>query len=207
MSIALSRRALVAGTAGLFAAGCSDIIGPPPAPKLYVLEPALPRDLPGGKVGWALSIQNPEAIAGLDTDRIAILFPPSNLDYYAGAAWADRLPSLVDSVLLEAFEASGRIAAVARQADVVRSNYVLSTDVRDFEARLDQPQGAPLAVVRLGARVVNARSHEIVGYRSFAREERATVNSVDAAVAALASAFAGVLGDLVPWVLDRPTPE
>ena len=207
MSIAFDRRALFAGAAGLIAAGCSDVIGPPPAPKLYVLSPALPRDLPGGKVGWALSIGDPQAIAALDSERIAILFPPSNLDYYAGSAWPDRLPSLMESVLLEAFESSGRIAAVGRESDAVRSDYVLSIDVRDFEAQLDQPQGAPLAMVRLGARVVNTRTHAIVDYKSFSREERASVNSVDAAVAALGSAFAGVLGELVPWVLDRPMPE
>jgi len=206
MSFAIDRRVLFAGATGLFAAGCSNIIGPLPAPKLYVLQPKLPHDLPGSKVDWALTIQDPEAIASLDSDRIAILLPPANLDYYADAAWADRLPHLVQSALLAAFESSGRIAAVAPEADAVKSDYVLSTDMRDFEARLDQPQGAPVAEVRLGARVVNARSHEIVAYKSFAREQQAVVNSVEAAVEALAVAFTGVLGELVPWVLDRSMP-
>ena len=207
MSFDLDRRALLAATAGLFAAGCSNIVGPPPAPKLYVLQPVLPRGLPGGKVEWALSIQAPEATSGLDSERIAILLPPSNMDYYADSAWADRLPALVQSALLEAFEASGRIDAVARDSDGVHADFMLSTDLRDFEARLDQAQGAPLAVVRIGARMVKSRSREIAGYISASREVRASVNSVEAAVEALNTAFAGVLAQLVPWVLDRPAPD
>jgi cholesterol transport system auxiliary component len=207
MSFALDRRALFAGASGLVITGCSNLVGPPPASKLYVLQPVLPRDLPGAKVNWALSIQMPEASGGLDSDRIAILMPPSGMDYYADAAWADHLPILVQSAMLEAFESSGRIDAVARDSDVARADYVLSTDLRDFEARLDQAQGAPLAVVRIGARLVKARSREIAGYTSAYREVRASVNSVEAVVEVLNTAFGGVLADVVTWALDRPKPE
>jgi cholesterol transport system auxiliary component len=206
MTFALDRRALFAGASGLVIAGCSNLVGPPSAPKLYVLEPALPRDLPGGKVNWALSIQMPEGSGGLDSERIAILMPPSGMDYYADSAWTDHLPILVQSALLEAFETCGRIDAVARDSDSARADYILSTDLRDFEARLDQAQGAPVAMVRIGARLVNARTREIVGYTSSSRELPASVNSVGAAVEALNSAFGGVLAQLVPWVLDRPKP-
>jgi len=207
MSFALDRRALFAGASGLVITGCSNLVGPPPAPKLYVLQPALPRDLPGAKVNWALSIQIPEASGGLDSDRIAILMPPSGMDYYADSAWADHLPVLVQSAMLEAFETSGRIDAVARDSDAARADYILSTDLRDFEARLDQAQGAPLAVVRIGARLVKARSREIAGYTTASREVRASVNSVEAVVEALNTAFAEVLAQLVPWAFDRPKPE
>jgi len=206
MTYALDRRALFAGAAVLFAAGCSDIVGPPPSRKLYLLQPALPHDLPGGKVGWALSLQTPDAIASLDSERIAVVMPPSGMDYYAGSAWADRLPSLVQAALLEAFQASGRIDAVARESDAVRADYVLSTDLADFEARLDEGQGAPLAVVRIGARVIRSRTRDIAGYLNASREVRASANSVEAAVEALNTAFAGVLAELVPWVLNRPEP-
>jgi cholesterol transport system auxiliary component len=206
MNIELDRRALFAGVSGLVLAGCGEIVGPPPAPKLYVLKPSLPRDLPGGKVNWALSIQMPDATSGLDSDRIAILLPPSTMDYYADSAWADRLPALVQSNFLEAFEASGRINAVARDSEGVHADYILSTDLRDFEARLDQSQGAPLATVRIGARIVKSRTREIAGYTSASNEVRASVNSVAAAVEALNTALADVLAKLVPWTLDRPGP-
>ena len=206
MTAMLNRRVLFAGASGLFLAGCTDLVGPLPAPKLYVLQPVLPGLLPGPKVAWTLAIQLPEATAGLDFERIAVTHPPSGLDYYADAAWADRLPVLAQSALVEAFEGSGRIAAVARDSDGARADYVLVTDLRDFAARYDAGEGAPLAVVRLGARVVNARTRAIAGSTTITKEERASANSVVASVAALTAAYGAVLGELVPWVLGHPAP-
>ena len=207
MTIEINRRGLFVGASALFVAGCSDIVGPPPSAKLYVLKPKLPNALPGSKVTWALSIPSPAAAAGLDSDRIAILRPPASLDYYAGSAWADPLPSLVQSTELEAFDASGRISAVSRDSDAAQSDYILSTDMRDFEARYDQGEGAPLAVVRLGVRLVESRTRKIAGYNSIAKEVRASANAIDAAVDALSAALSEVLAELVPWVLDHPAPR
>lgn len=202
----LNRRGLFAASAALVVSGCADIIGPPPAPKLYVLEPELPRALPGPKVDWALSIQEPNATAGLDSRRIAIIRPPASLDYYADAAWAGELPDLVQSSVVQAFEASGRIAAVVRDGEGTLTDYVLSLDLRDFEARYDQGEAAPLAMVRLGVRVVESRSRRIASYTELKKDVRASANATDAAVEALSAAFSGVLFQLVPWVLDRPNP-
>lgn len=207
MSIEINRRGLFVGASALFVAGCSDIVGPLPAPKLYVLKPKLPGVLPGPKVTWALSIFSPTATSGLASDRIALLRPPASLDYYADSAWADPLPSLVQSAVLEAFEASGRIPAVSRDSDGAQSDYILNLDVRDFEARYDQGEGAPLGVVRLGVRLVEQRSRKIVGNSTVTKEVRASVNAVDAAVEALSAALSGVLAELVPWVLDHPAPR
>ncbi len=205
--MSINRRLLFTGTAGLVLAGCSDIISAPPSPKLYVLKPKLPAKLQGPAVKWALSIQLPAAGGGLDSERIAILRPPASLDYYAGSAWADPLPQLVQQDLLEAFEASGRIASVSRDSDANLVDLILGIDLRDFEARYDQGEGAPLAVVRLGARVIQARSRKIAGYTEFAKEVRASANSIDAGVEALSDAFSGVLTDLVPWVLSQSVPS
>ncbi len=205
--MSINRRLLFAGTAGLVLAGCSDIISPPPSSKLYVLKPKLPGKLQGPPVTWALAIQLPAGGGGLDSDRIAILRPPASLDYYAGTAWADPLPQLVQQNVMEAFETSGRIASVSRDSDANLVDLILGLDLRDFEARYDQGEGAPLAVVRLGARAIQARSRKIAGYTEFTKEVRASANSIDAAVEALTDAFAGVLTDLVPWVLNQSPPS
>ena len=202
----LNRRTLLAGASGLLVAGCADL-GPPPPSRLYLLKPALPRGLPGGKVGWSLSIQLPDTSPGLDRDRIVIRRPPVGMDFYADAAWPDRLPLVVQGLLLEAFEASGRIGAVARDSDAVRADYYLASDIRDFEARYDMTDGVPVAVVRLGARMIAARTRDIAGYTEVTREIHAAENSVPAAVEALGTAFSGVLADLVPWAFGMPMPK
>ena len=95
----------------LAACGSLDkLVGPPDAPQIYALRPALsPAQPPGGKVSWALAIQKPSAAGNLDSARIALARNGMQLDYYAKAAWPDRLPDLVQTALLAGFEASGRI--------------------------------------------------------------------------------------------------
>lgn len=202
MTITLHRRALFAAASGLVVAGCADIVGPPPAPKLYVLAPNF-ATVPGAAVTWALSVQTPDSTAGLDSERIVISRPPAGLDFYANAAWSDRVPALVQTALVEAFERSGRIASVARDSSGTRTDLILNTDLRDFEARYDAGEGAPLGVVRLGIRLIEARSRRIVGTTEIAKEVRANANTVDAGVAALTAAFSAVTAELVPWVLQH----
>lgn len=205
-SFLLSRRLLLAGVSGLALAGCGDLIGPTEAPRLYVLKPALPRASQGAKADWALSIALPDATAGLDSQRIAIMRPPAGMDYYANAAWPDRLSVLVQNSLLQAFEDCGRIDAVAPDSDGTHADYILATDLRDFEARYDQPDGVPVAVVRIGARLVGAVKRNIAGRFEAAEEVPATQNSVEAAVAALDEALARALVKIVAWALDMPKP-
>ena len=205
-SLLISRRLLLTGVSGLTLAGCGGLIGPPDAPRLYVLKPVLPPPAAGAKVDWALSIALPDASAGLDTQRIAILHPPANMDYYADASWPDRLPVLVQSTLLRAFEDSGRIEGVALDSDGTRADYILSTDLRDFEARYDQPDGVPVAVVRIGAKLVRAVKRDIAGRFEASEEAPASQNSVDAAVAALDEALARALAKIVAWALEASKP-
>ncbi|MDE1986910.1 MAG: membrane integrity-associated transporter subunit PqiC [Alphaproteobacteria bacterium] len=202
----VSRRLLLAG-AGLVLAGCtaSDLLGTPAQPKLYVLRPR-PAAAPGPNVSWALSILTPDAAAGLDSDRIAIFRPPATLDYYADAAWPDQLPVLLQSAVLQAFEASGRIAKVAPDSDAPHADYVLATDLRDFEARYDQPDGIPTAVVRIQARLLNAVTRDVVDNFDASEEVPAAQNSVDAAVEALDTALGRALAQIVAWALRAPPP-
>jgi len=204
-SFSLNRRLLLAGASAIVLSGCSDLLGPPDAPHLYMLKPAV-APIPGPKVAWALSIQVPEAAAALDSQRIAIMRPPASLDYYADAAWSDHVPALVQTALLQAFESSGRIDAVARDGDAVRAQYILAVDIRDFEARYDSPDGAPTAVVHIGVKLIGALKRNIVASFDAAEEVPAAQNSVDAAVAALDEAQSRVLAKIVPWALGAPPP-
>ena len=63
-------------------------------------------------MGWQLSIVLPDAPDSLDTTRIVLEHANHTMDYYADATWPDRLSLLVQSALLDAFQASNRISAV-----------------------------------------------------------------------------------------------
>jgi cholesterol transport system auxiliary component len=207
-SMSMNRRGLLLiGACGLALAGCGDLIGPAQAPRLFLLRPAPPAAAPGPKVLWALSITRPDASAGLDTQRIAIMRPPATLDYYADTAWTDRVPDLVQGTLVQAFEASGRIDAVASDSDGARADYILSTNLLDFEARYDQPDGIPVAVVRIGAKMIGALKRNIAGSFETTEEVPANQNSIEAAVVAFDEALGRALAKIVAWALDTPKPS
>ncbi|HXC56055.1 MAG TPA: ABC-type transport auxiliary lipoprotein family protein, partial [Rhizomicrobium sp.] len=114
-SFSVDRRALlVAGASSVLLTACSGIIGPPEPAPLYMLKNT-PMPAGGGpRVPWQMSIVLPDAPDSLDSARIALVQPNNQLDYYANSSWQDRLPFLVQSTLIDAFESSGRIASVGR---------------------------------------------------------------------------------------------
>jgi cholesterol transport system auxiliary component len=194
-----SRRLLLVGASSIVLAGCSSLVGPSPAPRLYVLKP--PVAATGPKVSWALSIALPSASSAYDTDRIAISRSPAGFDYYAGAAWSDHLPALVQTALLEAFESSGRIDRVARDSDAIHADYILVTDLRDFKARYDQPDAPPVAIVHISARLIDTLKRNIASHFDAVEEVPASENSIEAAVAALDAALARALTKIVAQAL------
>jgi cholesterol transport system auxiliary component len=204
----LDRRALLlmAGAAPLLAA-CGNIIGPPDASQLYVLRPHATGFAPGPNVAWALAVLAPDASDSLDTTRIAINRSPTTLDYYANAEWPDNLTALVQNALVSGFESSGRIAQVAAESEGLHANYLLQTEIRDFEARYDTPDGAPTAVVRIMAKLVTQKTRVIVGQMLAEQEAPAGANSIDAAVAALNQALAAAVVQIVNWALEAPPPR
>jgi cholesterol transport system auxiliary component len=206
--IVLDRRALlVASVSTLGLAACSNIIGPPESPPLYVLRPTFASAGRGPRAPWQLSVSLPVVPDSLDTDRIALVQPTSQMDYYANANWQDRLPMLVQGALLEAFEKSGRIDAVGRDTDGIKSDYLLLTDVRDFQARYDVADGAPTAVVNITAKLIAVRSRVIVDTCPAHAEVAASQNSVAAVAQAFNQALGSALSQIVDWALRAPPPR
>jgi cholesterol transport system auxiliary component len=199
---------LIAGSSlALTACGSLDkLLGPPDAPQIYALRPTLPAAQPGDKVSWALAILKPDASNSLDSSRIALAKSETQLDYYANATWPDRLPDLVQTALLAGFEASGRIDAVSRDDDALHSDYELSTDLRDFEARYAAPDGVPTVVVTIIAHMANARSRMIVANHTVKLTQAASANSVDAVVQAFDLVLAQAITEITQWALALPPP-
>ena len=161
-----SRRTL--GRAGLAAlamwsvAGCAGLpLGGTPA-QLYTLSPksTFPADLPA--VDWQLAIDRPTSPAALSTTRIAVALGPHTLDYYAGAQWIDDAPNMVQRLLTESFENSGRIVGVGRESISLRSDFVLRIELREFQAEYRNGAAAPAINVWIAVKLVRMPQRRII---------------------------------------------
>jgi cholesterol transport system auxiliary component len=192
------RTILFAFPAGL--AACSGPLGGGAPPQLYTLSPVkeFPATLP--KTSAQLLIEAPSAPGGLDSERIALMKTAISLDYFAGTAWTDRAPLMVQSLLVESFENTGKIAAIDRESLGLRADYVLESDLRDFTAIYSDPQ-TPAVRVRMGLKLVRLPEKQIVGLHTAAADTPAQQNSVPAVVEAFNTALHRVIGDAVAWTL------
>ena len=181
-------------------AACTGPLGGGLPPQLYTLTPVkdFPPSLP--KTGAQLLIEAPSASGGLDTERIALMKSAISLDYFAGAAWTDRAPKMVQDMLVESFENTGKIAAIDRESLALRADFVLEPDLRDFTA-IYSGTDLPTVRVRLGLKLVRLPEKQIVGQHTSSADAAATENSVPGAVAAFNTALRQVVGDAVAWTL------
>lgn len=184
--------------------------------QLYVLTPksTYPDSLP--KVDWQLLVEQTTSPAGLDTQRIAVAYSPIELDYFARTNWTDRAPEMVLRLLVESFENSRKIIAVGRDSIGLRSNIVLKTELREFQAEYDRKsasnQGgdgatgsgdAPQVRVRVAAKLVKMPQRIIVASQTFENIMPAEKNNMEAIVGAFDEALGKTLKSIVVWTLTE----
>jgi cholesterol transport system auxiliary component len=198
--------AVLVGAAVLSAAGCTSVI--PGAntepPRIYDLSPksTFAPDLPS--VRWQLVIEQPVAAASLNTTRIALSRSPVTVDYYARAVWTDTAPRLVQTRLVESFENSKKIISVGRDAVGLRSDYVLKTELRQFEALYVDP-GPPTVYVQINAKMVKMPERVIITNMTVQRKIRAASPALDDVIYAFDDALGKILKRVVEWALVAPT--
>ena len=181
-------------------AACSGPLGGGSPPQLYTLAAVkdFPPTLP--KTNAQLLIEAPSAPGGLDSERIALMKSSISVDYFAGAAWTDRAPVMVQNLLVESFENTGKIAAIDRESLALRADYVLEPDLRDFTAIYGSAE-APTVRVRIGLKLVRLPEKQIVAQRTVSADAPAQQNAVAGVVGAFNTALHQVIGDAVAWTL------
>lgn len=186
--------------------GCSGLVNLPgsgPAPDLYDLTPKSSFAPESPAVDVQLVIEVPTAPRGLDTDRIALRPAPTQLKYFADSRWSDRAPKMVQTLLVESFENSGKIVAVGPQAVGLRSDYVLKADLREFQAEYFKADMPPDVRVRLNLKLVKMPDARIVASQNFERVIAARGNNTIEIVSSFDEALGKVLRRSVEWSLQE----
>jgi cholesterol transport system auxiliary component len=183
-------RALSIAIAGsLVLAGC----GGGPAPTTYDLS--APRDF--GRIGGGggvLIVAQPTAVQALDSDRLIVKDSSGALSFLGGAQWADRVPNLVQTRLIQTFENGSRIAAVGRPGERIVPDFQLNTDIRAFN--IDAASGQ--AVVEITAKLIGDRTGKVQRAKLFSARVPAGAEGAGAAQA-LDQALSQVLIQIARW--------
>ena len=182
-------------------ASCA-LLGGSSDPNLYELSPknTFPANLPG--VNAQLLVQAPAASAGLTSARIAIKPKPTRLEYYTKSAWTDVAPNVVQTLILESFDNAGKIKGVEREGSGLRVDYLLKTDLREFQAELYE--GKPRIVrVRIHAKLVRWSTREIVASHQIERRSVLKDDKIDAIVQGFDDALGKVLKRLIIWTVEE----
>ena len=200
MSILLHRSApLILAALVLAVSGCGGVLSSPEQRHLYQVKAAteFAAGLPHRAV--QLTIGTVDAPAGLDTERIALSRTPLSLDYFADVAWSDRVPAMVRTALIESFENSGAFAAVGSDSFSLRADYLLKTEMRDFEAVYDSQSGNPIVTVVLSLKLLRLPAGEIVAQTLITEREPAAANAIPDVVGTFSTTLDKALREAVGW--------
>ena len=193
------------GAGALALAGCEGIVlgTGGPAPRLFRLTPksTFPEGLP--PVDWQLLVETPFASASLNTVRIGLMPLPTQFDYFALANWTDRAPQMVQGLVVESFENSGRIVAVGREAVGLKPNFILKIEMREFQSEAYKQQDVHEPRVGFSVKLVEMPDRLIVAATTFERKGAPTTNVLSDIIQSWDDALGFVLKRLVNWTLEE----
>ncbi len=184
--------ALVAAQVG----GCSALL-PTAAVETFDLRPTETVSVPRGRSLQVL-VPEPTADRAFDTERIVVRPSPTEIAYFSGAQWSDRLPRLLQSRLVGALESSGRFRAAGRPGQGLAIDRQIVIEIRAF----DYDAGGHRVVVALSVKLMDDRTGRVLATQVF-RAEEPSGDDPKSAVAAFGRAQGRVFGEIVAWTATR----
>jgi cholesterol transport system auxiliary component len=134
-------------------------------PTMYMLA-ATPKtasaDPPSNNLPTDLAVLRPRVRAGLDTDRIAALYPDRRMVYFADVRWSGPLDEVLQDLAVQEFHSNLGTRNVSADASVFASTYWLEIEVADFQAEYSAAGGPPTVHVHLQARIGNSADRHVL---------------------------------------------
>lgn len=186
-----TRRVVASGLLVAFLSACA-AVSPPPAVDTYDLSVPVVATVAKGR---SLQVLVPEPVVdrSYDNDRLLVRRSPTEIAYYSGAQWADRLPRLVQSRLVEALERSGRFRAAGRPGQGLAIDRQLVVEIRGF----DYVSGDRRVEVDLAVKTMDDRTGRVLSTVDHHAEEPVASDTARAVVEAFDAAFSRVVVEIV----------
>jgi len=173
---------------------------PKPPPTSYTLSapkfPA-PSAPPSKALGMQIALPQPTALVAYETQKLLSAPTSDALKPLDEGQWADSVPKLVQSKMVESLENAG-FAHVGKATDGFTPEVQLLLDIRSFQVSLSTP---PSARIEISAKVLGVDGR-IAAERDFSAMAVATGGESAAAAAALNDAFQTIARDIVEWARE-----
>jgi cholesterol transport system auxiliary component len=151
------------------------------------------------KQGRQILIAAPSALKALDGENIVVRSGPNSISFLKGAQWADRLPNIVQSRLVQAFESTGRLGGVGRPGEGLAIDYQVISDIRTFNINVSSGQ---IAIVEIAIKILNDKNGTVRSSRVFRATSPVSGEGNASYIAALDRAFDSTASDIVTWTLS-----
>jgi phospholipid/cholesterol/gamma-HCH transport system substrate-binding protein len=171
--------------------------GTPAQKTTYDLRAPQNVESPSKTIKGQLVIPEPTAVAMLQTQRM-LFSKPENYPGFADFLWADSIPKLVQTRLIESFENYDIAHAPLRAADIGQTDFQLLIDVRRFRIATDSE---PAAEIGLSARIVD-KNGKIIASRLFEDSQKFDKVEPPAAIAAFDDAFGRIAKEMIAWTVQ-----
>jgi cholesterol transport system auxiliary component len=190
---------LIAGSVGQSVTGCG-LIGPPP--RQFTLTPV--ADFPRGllPVKWSVVVDEPTAARQIDTSRIALMSGPFEVEYYADVEWTDSAPAMVQLLLVQSFQNTGRLPVVAPSRQTLATDFLLLSNLRKFQVENDV-SGTPQATVVIEATLLRMPRRTPVATARFEKATRINSKSTGTVTAAFDASLGDVMRRVVDWTIQQ----
>ncbi|MGH6881370.1 MAG: ABC-type transport auxiliary lipoprotein family protein, partial [Hypericibacter sp.] len=141
----------------------------------------------------------------IDTSGVGLSRNPYQVEYFAKAAWTDNAPSMVQTLLIDSFQNTGSIVGVGREAIGLRPDFLLKTDLREFQANYRDNDPIPEIHVKMIARLVKLPERRIIASMTADRKAKAAGTKFTDVVDAFDDALGGVIKQIVIFTLRAPS--
>jgi ABC-type uncharacterized transport system auxiliary subunit len=136
-------------------------------PTMYMLS-ATPKSLPADSATipvapTGLAVLKLRVRAGLDTDRIAALYPDRRMDYFAAVRWSGPLDEVLQDLAVQELRSNPGLRNVSADASVFASTYWLEIEVTDFQAEYSANLAVPTVHVHFLARLGGSANRHVLG--------------------------------------------
>lgn len=190
--------------AALLLTGCGGLIELPnsgPAPSLYNLTAAQVSGT-AYAASSQLLLAEPSAGGGLDSNRIARRPSATELQFFAGARWSERLPRMIEGLFVEALEEAGAKVSTTRDAAGVPADYRIQVEIRDFQAEYFDGALVPDIRVRINVRIIRLGPLKIVAAKAFEAHIPSAGAQIPSIIDSFDQATSDVVGQSISWIAE-----